>query len=114
MFPIEEVKRICDSTSLFHSEDILIKRMDVVSANELFLIEKLENNEKFCLKIYNTVQKRAAKAKENIIHDVIKPIYSSISTILCFGELNTSQYCISKHINGALALPSAPPSLRLR
>ena len=104
MFTIEEVKKICDSTPLGPSQELLIEKMDVASANELFLIQKIENNEKFCLKIYNSAQNRAAKAKENIIHDVIKPIYSSISTILYHGELSSNEYCISKHINGVSLL----------
>ena len=53
MFTIEEVKKICDSTPLGPSQELLIEKMDVASANELFLIQKIENNEKFCLKIYN-------------------------------------------------------------
>ena len=100
MFTIEEVRKICDSTPLAPGAALTIKKMDVTSANELYLVEKNENNEKFCLKIYNSTQQRAAKAKENIIHDVIKPIYAAISSIVYHGELDANAYCISKHING--------------
>ena len=100
MFTIEEATDIYKGSPVYLSTGFSIKKMDVESANELFLIENPLNDEKFCLKIYNSTQQRAAVTKENVVYNTVKPIYPSITTILHFGISHQNEYCISKHIDG--------------
>lgn len=104
MVTIEEARNIYSKSPVCLSMGFSIKKMDVESANDLFLIEEPSNDNKFCLKIYNNTQQRAAMAKESVIYETIKPIYSSITTILHFGALHQKEYSISKHIDGVSLL----------